>query len=135
MLAVKEPVEPLKTERAEFSQKTKAEAFLRAGGRCAACGQSITGTVEYDHETPCALGGDITPEPGPDDWKAVYVALDDLLQLMEAKFTECLNDQDMRPQQRCAAIVRKNTVFCNVRLLFQTMHEIDPHNPESPFHT
>lgn len=60
MFAIKQPVEPLKTERAEFSKKTKAEAFLRAGGRCeCGCGARLTHeNVEYDHDTPCALGGD-----------------------------------------------------------------------------
>ena len=46
--------------RAEFSKKTKAEAFQRARGRCeCGCGSKLTpGEVEYDHwPVPAALGG------------------------------------------------------------------------------
>lgn len=46
--------------RAEFSKKTKAEAFQRCGGRCeCGCGSKLTpGEVEYDHwPVPAALDG------------------------------------------------------------------------------
>lgn len=46
--------------RAEFTKKTKAEAFKRCGGRCEACGLKILGTPEYDHHVPDGLGGDNT---------------------------------------------------------------------------
>lgn len=44
--------------RAEFTGKTKAQAFERQQGNCAHCGLKIVGGAEYDHVIPCALGGD-----------------------------------------------------------------------------
>jgi 5-methylcytosine-specific restriction enzyme A len=45
--------------RQEFKAKTKAVAFQRAKGCCEECGAKLgPGNVEYDHDTPCALGGD-----------------------------------------------------------------------------
>lgn len=45
--------------RLEFTAKTKALAFSRAKGCCEECGAKLgPGNVEYDHDTPCALGGD-----------------------------------------------------------------------------
>ncbi|WP_316859963.1 HNH endonuclease signature motif containing protein [uncultured Cohaesibacter sp.] len=61
MLAVleKEPAQKLVTVREEFSKKTKAEAFLRDGGRCVKCGTKLSpDATEYDHIEPCGLGGD-----------------------------------------------------------------------------
>ena len=45
--------------RAEFSKRTKIEAFAIAGGRCqCGCGSKLTpGEVEYDHRIPAAIGG------------------------------------------------------------------------------
>ena len=52
--------------RAEFSKKTKAQAFVRSKGRCetevdgkatGGCGMKILGTPEYDHIIEAALGG------------------------------------------------------------------------------
>ncbi len=49
------------TKRREFSKATKARAFLRANGCCEepGCGVKIMGVTkaEYDHITPCGLGG------------------------------------------------------------------------------
>lgn len=58
MLSAITQAEPLKTERKEFTKATKAQAFLASGGKCAHCGQRISGTVEYDHIIPCGNGGD-----------------------------------------------------------------------------
>lgn len=46
--------------RSEFSRKTKALAFTRAGGHCEDCGVKITAAnpCEYDHVVPAAEGGD-----------------------------------------------------------------------------
>lgn len=47
------------TERQEFTRATKRDAFLRAGGHCERCSAKLfPGNVEYDHQLPCALGGD-----------------------------------------------------------------------------
>lgn len=44
--------------RAEFSKKTKLEAWHRCGGRCeCGCGRKILGTPEYHHIVEAALGG------------------------------------------------------------------------------
>lgn len=49
--------------RREFSKKTRAEAFLRCGGKCEACHAVLkTGEAEFDHVIPCALGGEATLE-------------------------------------------------------------------------
>jgi 5-methylcytosine-specific restriction endonuclease McrA len=47
----------MKTERSEFSKKTKLDAFTRAKGHCEICGTKIITTAEYDHRIPCGLGG------------------------------------------------------------------------------
>lgn len=45
--------------RLEFTRKTKAQGFERAGGKCEICGVRLTtGKFRYDHKLPCALGGD-----------------------------------------------------------------------------
>lgn len=47
------------TKRQEFSRKTKAKAFERSKGFCEGCGARLTvGKFHYDHEIPCALGGE-----------------------------------------------------------------------------
>jgi len=47
--------------RAEFSKRTKLQAFDRAGGRCELCGVKLSvGYIEYDHAIPCVLGGEAT---------------------------------------------------------------------------
>ena len=47
------------TARAEFSKKTKLQAYERSGGRCEECTAKLyPGRTEFDHRTPCALGGD-----------------------------------------------------------------------------
>jgi 5-methylcytosine-specific restriction protein A len=39
-----------RSRRAEFTKKTKAEAFQRAAGRCEACGERLgAGEAEFDH--------------------------------------------------------------------------------------
>lgn len=52
------------TRRAEFTKKTKAEAFQRADGRCKACGDRLSaGDAEYDHyPVRAADGGPATLE-------------------------------------------------------------------------
>lgn len=46
-------------KRAEFSRKTKAEAFARANGKCENCGVKIRPGIgpEYDHIIPDAVDG------------------------------------------------------------------------------
>ena len=46
-------------KRQEFSRKTKAEAFARAGGKCENCGVKIRpgNGPEYDHIIPDAVDG------------------------------------------------------------------------------
>lgn len=47
--------------RREFSAKTKAQAFERAGGLCEECTARLgPGNVHYDHRIPDALGGENT---------------------------------------------------------------------------
>ena len=49
--------------RAEFSKRTKLQAFDRAKGQCEVCGAKLfTGNIEYDHRIPCAFGGEPTLE-------------------------------------------------------------------------
>lgn len=49
--------------RREFSRKIKAQAALRAGGRCENCtARLMTGSYHYDHDTPDGLGGEPTLE-------------------------------------------------------------------------
>lgn len=45
--------------RSEFSDKTKMEAFVRSKGKCEVpgCNRKIFSGAEYDHATPCAVGG------------------------------------------------------------------------------
>lgn len=43
--------------RRRFSAKARAALFLAARGRCALCGEKITGRWEADHVVPLALGG------------------------------------------------------------------------------
>ena len=44
------------TARREFSKKVKAEAFVRAKGRCEKCNVKLMGNAEYDHIVPTAYG-------------------------------------------------------------------------------
>ena len=46
--------------RAEFSRRTKLQAWDRSGGRCeCGCGKKLAaGEVEYDHRISCEMGGD-----------------------------------------------------------------------------
>lgn len=44
--------------REHLTPKQKAELFLKQSGKCAICGESITGKVEYDHIQSLARGGD-----------------------------------------------------------------------------
>lgn len=50
-------------KRAEFSTRTKLQAWDRAGGKCEDCGRKLhVGDVrEYDHRIPCEMGGDNSP--------------------------------------------------------------------------
>jgi 5-methylcytosine-specific restriction enzyme A len=51
------------TKRAEFSKKTKAEAFQRAKGHCEKCSAPLRpGKFEYHHHVEAALGGPNTLE-------------------------------------------------------------------------
>lgn len=50
-------------QRREFSRKTKAKAFERAGGNCEVCGSRLSvGKFRYDHILPDVLGGEPTLE-------------------------------------------------------------------------
>lgn len=45
--------------RREFSNYTKAQAAIRAGGKCEQCtARLLTGGYHYDHRIPDQLGGD-----------------------------------------------------------------------------
>jgi 5-methylcytosine-specific restriction protein A len=47
--------------RREFSNYVKAQAAIRANGKCEGCtARLLTGGYHYDHLTPDALGGDPT---------------------------------------------------------------------------
>lgn len=47
------------TERQEFHPKVMIRAWDRADGHCEGCGAKLfPGNIEYDHQIPCALGGD-----------------------------------------------------------------------------
>jgi len=48
------------TRRREFSNRTRLQAWERAGGRCEECGVKlhVGDRREYDHRIPCELGGD-----------------------------------------------------------------------------
>lgn len=49
--------------RREFSRKTKAQAFQRAGGNCEVCtARLMPGKFRYDHILPDVLGGEPTLE-------------------------------------------------------------------------
>ena len=49
--------------RKEFSTRTKAKAFHRAGGNCDGCGGRLyVGKFAYDHDNPDGLTGDPTLE-------------------------------------------------------------------------
>jgi 5-methylcytosine-specific restriction endonuclease McrA len=49
--------------RHEFPRKIKAQAALRAQGKCERCGTRLrTGYIEYDHEIPDYMGGAATLE-------------------------------------------------------------------------
>lgn len=45
-------------KRAEFTKRTRLEAFARCKGRCEGCGAILRpGHVEYDHDKPAAFNG------------------------------------------------------------------------------
>lgn len=45
--------------RREFSNYTKAQAAIRANGKCEGCtARLLTGGYHYDHRVPDAMGGD-----------------------------------------------------------------------------
>ncbi len=47
--------------RREFSNYVKAQAAIRANGKCEQCtARLLTGGYHYDHDTPDALGGEPT---------------------------------------------------------------------------
>ena len=58
------------TPRKAFTQKQRAEAFLRAGGRCELCANKLTGTWELDHRVSLWMGG----AHEPDNWQCLCVA-------------------------------------------------------------
>lgn len=59
--------------RSEFTRKTKAQAFERAGGKCEVCtARLVPGKFRYDHILPDALGG----EPTLDNCKVQCLACD-----------------------------------------------------------
>lgn len=63
--------------RAEFSRRTKYEAFQRSGGHCEAkgCGAHLTvGKYEYDHIVPAVFGGDASLENCQCICRACHVA-------------------------------------------------------------
>jgi 5-methylcytosine-specific restriction endonuclease McrA len=45
------------TPRKNFTKKQRAEAFLRANGRCEMCGEKIVGTFDIDHRIALHHGG------------------------------------------------------------------------------
>lgn len=45
-------------KRREFSNYVKAQAALRANGRCEKCTARLTGVYHYDHIIPDAMGGE-----------------------------------------------------------------------------
>lgn len=48
----------LLNKRAEFTKATKAQAFLRADGKCENCGVKLrAGGVFYDHVVAASIGG------------------------------------------------------------------------------
>lgn len=56
------------TPRKAFTKKQRAEAFLRAEGRCqCGCGTKITGPFDINHKIPLAHGG--KHEPG--NWEVL----------------------------------------------------------------
>lgn len=61
----RERVEP--TPRRSFTKKQRAEAFMRAGGRCEVCGEKLTGDYEIDHRVSLFLGG----KHEPSNWRVV----------------------------------------------------------------
>lgn len=51
--------------RREFSRKTRALIFARAGGKCEKCAAVLkVGEGEVDHILPCELGGEPTVDNG-----------------------------------------------------------------------
>ena len=51
------------TRRAEFSRRTKLDAWDRAGGRCECCERKLFpgDRIEYDHIITCEQGGGNSP--------------------------------------------------------------------------
>ncbi len=64
----RERVEP--TKRRSFTKRQRAEAFMRAGGRCEVCGEKLTGTYEIDHIVSIWLGG----AHEPSNWRCCCVS-------------------------------------------------------------
>jgi 5-methylcytosine-specific restriction enzyme A len=49
--------------RREFSNYVKAQAALRANGKCESCtARLLTGGYHYDHRVPAAMGGDASED-------------------------------------------------------------------------
>ena len=49
------------SDRAEFSKRTKLEAFKRSGGRCEQCTARLgPGNTEYHHDRECTFDGSDT---------------------------------------------------------------------------
>ena len=65
---MREPVEA--TPRRAFTQKQRAEAFLKANGRCERCQTKLAGTWELDHVIPLWMGG----AHDPANWQCLCVA-------------------------------------------------------------
>lgn len=58
-----------RTERKGFSKRERAEAFMRAGGRCEACNAKVTGKYEVDHR----IALDHTGKHEPGNWRVLCV--------------------------------------------------------------
>jgi len=65
---MREKIEP--TPRKAFTQKQRAEAFLKAEGRCERCQIKLTGAWELDHIITLWMGGAHKPE----NWQCLCVA-------------------------------------------------------------
>ena len=61
----REPVEP--TPRRAFTPKQRAEAFLKANGRCEMCQTKLSGSWEIDHTISLWMGG----AHEPDNWRVL----------------------------------------------------------------
>ena len=59
-----------RTDRKGFTPKQRAEAFMRAKGRCEVCDVKVTGKYEVDHR----IALDHTGKHEPDNWRVLCVA-------------------------------------------------------------